>query len=416
MGPPHGRRHRFTLRFEDAALERAFLEARAPRMRRFSTLALINSGVAWAAAYALMPTVARAELVPAARQIILFTVGPCVVFGLLAARRLRSAWALQVLGGVLNGLAAIIALWVVRVIGDFDRYAVPALMVTTIFAFVQFGMFFVTAAITTLTYAAIYVVMASQTPSPTFVFDVFLLASAILPTALATYIIESATRDAFVAEHALAREMARADALLLNVLPAPVAAQLKERQAAIAERFDEATVIFADIVGFTPLSARMEPDAVVAMLDGLFSRFDDLAERHGVEKIKTIGDAYMGVAGAPQRRPDHAAAVVALGLDLLAAVEEWAKEEDMPITLRVGIHSGPIVAGVIGKKKFIYDLWGDTVNTASRAESHGVPGAVHVTDATWQRVRHAFVGEERGEIEMKGKGRVRTVLVRGRAA
>jgi len=197
------------------------------------------------------------------------------------------------------------------------------------------------------------------------------------------------------------------------VLPAPIADRLMHGESLIVDRFDSVSVLFADIVGFTKLSQTVSAEKLVTMLNELFSAFDRLAEKHGLEKIKTIGDAYMVVAGIPQPIADHAVAMAHMGLDMQTALEDYSKASGLELSIRIGIHTGAVVAGVIGKKKFIYDLWGDTVNTASRMESHGVPGRVHVTEATHAALTGMFEFEERGEIEVKGKGMMRTYLLRG---
>jgi class 3 adenylate cyclase len=214
----------------------------------------------------------------------------------------------------------------------------------------------------------------------------------------------------------LAAEKQTSERLLLNVLPGPIADRLKLGEGLIVDRFDEVSVLFADLVGFTALSARTSPEALVTMLDELFTQFDRLAEQHGLEKIKTIGDAYMVVAGIPQPRADHAHAMARMGLDMMTVIDDYARRTGSDLTIRVGIHSGSVVAGVIGRKKFIYDLWGDTVNTASRMESHGVPGKVHVSAATRAKLADEFDLEPRGTIDVKGKGEMETfLLVRERA-
>jgi class 3 adenylate cyclase len=211
----------------------------------------------------------------------------------------------------------------------------------------------------------------------------------------------------------LSAEKQTSERLLLNVLPGPIADRLKSGEGLIVDRFESVTVLFADIVGFTALSSRIPPEQLVGMLNELFSTFDRLAEIHHLEKIKTIGDAYMVVAGIPQPLADHAIAITHMGLDMLAAIDAFAKKGGSDLTIRIGIHTGPVVAGVIGEKKFIYDLWGDTVNTASRMESHGVPGRVHVSEATKALLANAFTLESRDPIEIKGKGLMQTYLVTG---
>jgi class 3 adenylate cyclase len=211
----------------------------------------------------------------------------------------------------------------------------------------------------------------------------------------------------------LSDEKQTSERLLLNVLPAPIADRLKSGEGLIVDRFDAVSVLFADIVGFTSLSSRIAPEELVSMLNELFSEFDKLAEKHGLEKIKTIGDAYMVVAGIPMPVANHAQAITRMALDMLKVIDVFSVKHKSDLTIRIGIHTGPVVAGVIGQKKFIYDLWGDTVNTASRMESHGVPGRIHVTSATQAQLVDAFELQARDPIEIKGKGKMQTYLVVG---
>jgi adenylate cyclase len=209
-------------------------------------------------------------------------------------------------------------------------------------------------------------------------------------------------------------ERAKSEGLLLNVLPASVASRLKESDEVIADGFPSATVLFADIVGFTPLAQELTPADTVALLDKVFARWDELAARHGVEKIKTIGDSYMVAGGLPTPRQDHAEAIADLALEMGAEVERCAEESGRSLEVRIGIDTGPVVAGVIGRAKFSYDLWGDTVNTASRMESHGVPGAIQVTERAYEQLRDSYYLRQRGAIEVKGKGPMTTYLLVGR--
>jgi len=208
------------------------------------------------------------------------------------------------------------------------------------------------------------------------------------------------------------KERAKSERLLLNVLPKAIAARLRDTHVTIADGFDEVTVLFADIVDFTTMSAGAAPAEIVGLLNELFSRFDQLADHHGLEKIKTIGDAYMVAGGIPVARDDHAEAVAEMALDMVAEID--GRRDGRRLQLRIGIDTGPVVAGVIGLRKFIYDLWGDTVNTASRMESHGLPGGIQVTDRTFQRLCDRYRFEERGTVQVKGKGEMRTWLLVGR--
>jgi adenylate cyclase len=200
---------------------------------------------------------------------------------------------------------------------------------------------------------------------------------------------------------------ARVEALLLNVLPAEIAQRLQSDPNSIADHFDDASILFADVVDFTPLAGELDAREVVGLLDRLFTSFDELVDRHDVEKIKTIGDCYMVAAGVPTPRSDHAQALAELALEM----RECAKRclpDDTDMRLRIGISSGPVVAGVIGRRRFLYDLWGDTVNMASRMESHGTPDEIQITRSTWQLLRDDFVTEPIGLVEVKGKGEVET--------
>jgi adenylate cyclase len=206
----------------------------------------------------------------------------------------------------------------------------------------------------------------------------------------------------------------RSEGLLLNVLPRSIAQRLKRDPGVIAEAHAEVTVLFADVVDFTPFTERTEPEQVVGLLDDIFSAFDALAERHGVEKIKTIGDAYMAASGLPEARSDHAEAMAKMALDMQAEFQTICRPRGVDLAIRIGMDSGPVIAGVIGRRRLIYDLWGDTVNRASRMESHGLAGRIQVTDATYRRLCDQYAFEERGEVEVKGKGRLRAYLLVGR--
>jgi adenylate cyclase len=207
--------------------------------------------------------------------------------------------------------------------------------------------------------------------------------------------------------------LAQSESLLLNVLPRSIAQRLKRDPGVIAERFEEVTVLFADVANFTPFAERTGPERVVAVLNEIFSAFDRLTQARRLEKIKTIGDAYMVAGGLPEPLPDHARAVAELALEMQSELARVSDILGLALTLRIGIDSGTVVAGVIGRHRFIYDLWGDTVNTASRMESQGVPGRIQVTEATYQRLRDRFRFEDRGEIEIKGKGRLHAYLLTG---
>ena len=235
------------------------------------------------------------------------------------------------------------------------------------------------------------------------------VAATIVFTLLAVFAVQR--RDALAA---LRSEQEKAENLLLNILPRSIADRLKADTHTIADQFSAASILFADVVDFTPWSERLPAADVVGMLDHLFSHFDTLAERHELEKIKTIGDCYMVAAGVPSPRPDHARAIVLMALDMLEAMRSSDEVGHLGLELRIGINSGPVVAGVIGRKRFLYDLWGDAVNTASRMETHGTQGRIQITRATYELLGDEFECELRGTIPVKGKGDMEVWHVLGR--
>jgi adenylate cyclase len=243
------------------------------------------------------------------------------------------------------------------------------------------------------------------------------VATTITACAVQMVIVVYALREAARAEAAAEREYERSESLLVNILPATIAARLKSRtEAVIADKFEETSILFADMAGFTARASDMAPDELVQFLNHVFTDFDRLVERHGLEKIKTTGDAYMVVSGVPSPRPDHAQALAQLALELRDAVRELRDPQGRNVPIRIGISSGPVVAGIVGTRKFFYDVWGDAVNVASRMESTGAVGKIQVSQQTYERLKEDFVLEECGEIEVRGKGRMRTwLLVDGKA-
>lgn len=215
-------------------------------------------------------------------------------------------------------------------------------------------------------------------------------------------------------EMELRQQRKQADRLLVNILPYQIATRLKAGARTIAESFNEVTVLFADLVQFTAASGQMEPKELVDLLNEIFSNFDRLAEKHGLEKIKTIGDAYMAAAGLPVSRPDHVEAVALMALDMQQAIAQFPRPDGQAFQLRIGIDTGPVIAGVIGMRKFAYDLWGDTVNIASRMETTGVAGRIQVTPAVYERLKHRYHFEPRGSILVKGRGEMESYWLTAR--
>ncbi|WP_254175103.1 adenylate/guanylate cyclase domain-containing protein [Planktothrix pseudagardhii] len=238
---------------------------------------------------------------------------------------------------------------------------------------------------------------------------------------LSVYLYDRLARSEFKSRQALEKaydlvkeEQERSESLLLNILPHSIAQRLKLQPSTIADSFTDAGVLFADIVGFTELSGQFNPAELVNLLNQIFSEFDHLAELHGLEKIKTIGDSYMVVSGLPIPHDDYAQAIAAMALDMQRTLKEFNVKTQQNFHIRIGIATGPVVAGVIGIKKFIYDLWGDTVNLASRMESHGLTDEIQVTETTYLALKEQYLFEKRGTILVKGKGEMTTYLLKGK--
>ena len=318
---------------------------------------------------------------------------------------------------VLTTVNGLVILWLASIGGVLPGYGIGAIMLLFTFGFVA-RTAFVFAAVRSAVIVVGFVVAAilyRGWGSP--LVDAFIFGAAVIGTLLALRLLEQSRRRVFYQDIVITRqadalrlEKDRADALLLNVLPGSISSRLLAGERTIADAYPAVTVLFADIAGFTALSARLPADEVVGILDRLFARFDELAAARGLEKIKTIGDAYMAAGGLPEPTDDHAARVVDLGL---AMIEAARHEGDgiAGLRLRVGVHSGPVIGGVIGHRKFAFDIWGETVNIASRLESHGVPGLVHVSASTRRNVAHLFDVEPRGPMQLRGYGPIETYTI-----
>ena len=320
----------------------------------------------------------------------------------------------------LGGLAAALGmLAMMATVGDrMEVPFYPGIVLAVVGTFTMFRIRFPIALASTLVMLAAYAAVLSRgahaydNPSIAALF----LVTCMLIGGFASWNLERYARDGFLARLGLERERERSERLLLNVLPAPIAERLKTNPAPIADRFPEASVLFADLVGFTELSAGMAPEDLVNLLNELFTAFDQVAERHELEKIKTIGDAYMAVCGVPVPRADHLERIADAAVEMLAVAADRANGSAKPLALRIGIDTGPVIAGVIGERKFIYDLWGDPVTMASRMESHGVPDAIQVTARAGDRLRARYALTARGAIDVKGRGRMETYLLGQRIA
>ena len=419
MNSDTARMHRLTLRFADAGLETAFAEEQARKAVRPVRIALACLSTLIAGFYVLTVHVSHGLVVGiGATNMHRVTIVALATLAAFYALTYRPAFVKRqqlIMFLAVCAMSAGLTRWSALLPYEvLESRGFTIMLMHMFFIYSVFRLRFPQAVLAGWLGAAIYVgyiLGMDLLSSAAAVRHAFILGLASCGGMLICYQMDVSARREFTAMRLLGEERERSERLLLNILPASIANRLKTSKAAIADHSEEVTVLFADIVGFTPLSARKTPQALVRMLDGIFSEFDALAEMHGLEKIKTIGDAYMAAAGLPERRADHAPAAARMAQGMLAAVARIAAETGEALALRIGLHSGPVVAGVIGTKKFSYDMWGDTVNTASRMESHGVPGAVHCSDATAALLQNAFALTPRGAVEIEGKGVMHTFLL-----
>jgi class 3 adenylate cyclase len=367
-------------------------------------------------------------LVPlAAKQIAFIRFGiaiPFVGFGLLLSytRFYRPIMPVANASMVLVAGFSILAMIVVAERPGRDFYY-AGLILVIMFAYTIIRLRFVAATVLCWFLVAAYeyaAIVLLETPIPILVNNNFFFIAANVIGMFAAYMLEFYERRDFLQARQLeeqreeiARERERAEELLYAILPRSVAARLQRHQQ-VADSFADVTVLFADIADFSSLTPQLPPGKLVSLLNAVFTGFDVLAEKHGLEKVKTIGDAYMAVAGLPAEREDHAEAMAEFALDMLAEIKRHRIDGLEPLNIRIGINTGPVVAGVIGRKKFIYDLWGDTVNLASRMQELGLPGQIHVTTATYQRLRRRYVFEELRHVPIKGAGELSVYTLIGR--
>jgi len=345
------------------------------------------------------------------REMVYVNIGSVVIW-LTAVFLARSG---RVLGGLLLISAEVVihAIFAVYYVGwhsGFQQYLITLAVAAFIIPRGQRVSSWLSA-IAVIVYILLYFLYEQQ-PSAQAVINLFYIPNTVIALLICITAMAYYTQNLERTEIALEAAHLQSETLLNNIMPSVIATRLKGSSATIADGFNEASVLFADIEGFTVFSEAYTPAEVVKMLNGIFSNFDVIVQKHKLEKIKTIGDSYMVAAGIPIYREDHAEAIAAFALDARKAFEEYTRVNNIHLRLRIGINSGPVIAGVIGRLRFLYDLWGDCVNTASRMESHGIPGEIQVTEATYEILKDKFQLEERGIIDVKGKGKMRTYLLR----
>jgi len=407
-----------TLVFRSRQVEREYWERKQPRLRRRTVIAVAIVIVLYSAFGLLDPWIVP-EVAGRVWQIRAAVLTLCLaLIGLVHTPLFRRAHqelllSVPVLGGL--GFLAMVAM-----AGETGRllyYAglILAIIWTMLFADLRF----IPALAVSLYLIAGYEVIAMVVrplPLPVVVNNTFFLGGTLVMSAAAGYETKRASRVNFWQALRLEREQQRSEGLLLNILPREVSEALKARPGTFARRYDVASILFADIVGFTSLSAQMSAEQIVALLNETISFFDSLVEKYDVEKIRTIGDNYMVVAGVPRPRPDHALALAEMALDMRDYSAAGGSAGRPRPALRIGIGCGPVVAGVVGYKKFQYDVWGDAVNAASRMESQGLPGRIQLTPSCYERLKDRFLCEPRGRLEVKGFGPMDTWFLAGRRA
>ncbi len=422
LGLPSDALSPVTLRFRDPQTEHAFQLEAGARFRPQVMITVVLGAATWGVTGLLLPLVFPVDPI---RVAIAIGVVEAVIAALFFAFRRSRTWdGVQTLSGLVNLVGGVAIIAIGGFVADVPHLVTPALLVNMLFAFGLSRLGVGVAVAITVPYIALFIVLVAAGRLPSVgAFEVFLVLVAAGVASTAGYLLEASSRGLFWQRRLIDRQSAqlvaekeKSDRLLANMLPDHVARRLRERPMSLADRLPEVSVLFGDLVSFTSLASQLTPDALVGILDELFSRFDDLAVRHGLDKIKTMGDGYMAVAGVTGPLDGHAGRAVAMGLDMVTTVEGYGDEVGLPLALRVGVHSGPVVAGVIGRVRISYDLWGDTVNVASRMQSQGVPGAVQITDATARLVGKDLNLEPVGAVDVRGKGPIECFLIRPRTA
>jgi class 3 adenylate cyclase len=415
-----GAQDSLTLRFLDASLEDHYQRAAGNESIGGFRMIALASFVLWTPVAFLLPV--ATDLAPAFAIPVGLAMS-AISFVVLAL----SKWATTLdrqhaLASLLTSANGTVILALALIGGALPGYGIAAAMLLFAWGFVSRTRFVYAALRTAVVGLAFIVAVILYAGPANLSLDVLLFGAGAAGSLLALRILESSRRQLFFQELVireqsaqLAAEMAKSEQLILNILPSAIATRLRSGESTIADDYAAVSVLFGDIVGFTPLAAQLSARQVIELLSRLFAGFDKLVEERGLEKIKTIGDNYMVVGGLTETRGDHALSIVRLGLAML---DEAARHEALgrPLQLRIGVHSGPVVGGVIGTRKLAFDLWGDTVNVASRLQELGPPGRIHLSETTWRLVRDHFDGEAMGETQLRGHSRMHTYSVVGPSA
>jgi len=407
----------FTLEFRDKALEAAFQADHAKNVLSQVRIAIIIAAILYGTFSILDFIVITENRIPALFVRFGFAI-PLFALGYLATYRMYFRKRLQLLVSIIICIAGVgIMLIAIRYENVKSDIFFTGTLLPLFWAFLYSGLRFINAVKVGLCLIVIYEVLLysfSNMPFYTFIGLNFFIFTSLIIGVLGGYTIERYYRRDFVNQRLIRLEKQKNEKLLLNILPKSIAEELKAHEGTIARDYEEITVLFADLVGFTQLSSHQTAQEVVTMLNEIFSMFDKLTDEYGLEKIKTIGDAYMVTSNISANKSDAVEAVADFALDVHQMLSKYNERTGKNIEIRVGIHTGPAVAGVIGVKKFIYDVWGCTVNIASRMESHSLINQTQVSQASYELLKDRFIFDERGEIEIKGMGRMHTYLLMNR--
>lgn len=408
-----GKLNPLTLSFESKNLETQYWAWMLPDMRKRSTLAFATATFLYVAFAFLDPWI-----VPGVVDYVWYIRGLAVILGmwlmLLVQGPAFEKWHQLILAGmpILGGAGILMIIFLAESVGSQIYYV--AIILVIIWSLLYADLRFIYAlpiCIACIAIYEIYELVFNDIPAAILLNNTFFLVSALVMAAIAGYVIERTQRINFYQSVRIAEEHDRAEKLLLNILPKDIAEVLKIHDGTIADRIEEASILFADIVDFTPLSSQMGAEEMVMLLNETFSFFDTLVDKYELEKIRTIGDNYMVAAGVPRPRPDHAQVLARMALEMCQFSNQPSLPGKIRLQFRIGINTGSVVAGIIGYKKFQYDVWGDAVNTASRMESQGLPGKIQISEATYHLLKEQFYCVPRGAIEIKGLGMMNTYIL-----
>lgn len=410
------------LKFSEDQLEQQFLLFYERDTRVSIRNGFLLAFTCWTAGIGLIYLIIPEHILKLSIAIII-VLYPYFVFVIYATYRDQYLGKYQLMGAISNGLAGLLGIYVISFFPNSEYTTLIFLIIVQFFGSYIIRLRFLHILNATLFYVLIfqlYLAFFANIDKANLIALSFFLWVSEICVLFTGYISEHTSRVVFIQQKTIQEqkdriqnEQEKSENLLLNILPESIAQRLKNKDSVIADSFENISVLFADLVGFTSLSARLSPEEIVTLLNDIFSRFDDWVDSYGLEKIKTIGDSYMVVGGLPVPQMDHVPKMALLALNMQQEVSRLNSQLNHYLSLRIGIHIGPVVAGVIGTKKFSYDVWGDTVNTASRLESHGVDGQIQVSKDMYEVLKDDFSFEERGLVNLKGKGELPTYILVG---